>query len=167
VYEGGIRVPLAIRWPGRIPADKVLEHPVAGMDLGVTAMAAAGITGARGPRGEELDGVDLLPYMTGQREGAPHAALFWRFGRLSAVRMGNLKLVRREDGAPELYDLAADAGEDRNLATVTPDQVKRLDEAYREWDRKNIPPQWTRAAGREVPAAPPSRPRRQRPPRSG
>src|SRR5690606_3545241 len=115
--EGGIRVPFVISWPGKIkPA--LYEHPVLQLDASVTALVLAGID----IRPEwKLDGVDLMPYLAGRKQGPPHEALYWRFGEQMAIREGNYKLVRYDttvDGSatpgtsePKLYDLASDIGE--------------------------------------------------------
>ncbi|HEX8913683.1 MAG TPA: sulfatase-like hydrolase/transferase, partial [Humisphaera sp.] len=89
-WEGGMRVPFAMRWPGVIPAGKVYDPPVIALDLFPTALAAAGV--AR-PPGKPLDGVDLRPFLTGADAGRPHQTLFWKNGAKWAVRHGDLKLV--------------------------------------------------------------------------
>lgn len=140
VYEGGIRVPFVLRWSGRLKLGR-FDAPVSALDLFPTACAAAGVMPK--PAGGKLDGVNLLPFLEGKQKGSPHERLFWRTGGgvLYAVREGNWKLVVRE-GKAELYDLAADAGEQRDLAAGQPEVVARLDAARREWDRELIAPRW-------------------------
>ena len=77
VWEGGVRVPFLIQWKGRIPAGRVDDRPVIQLDILPTALAAVG---SPAPDAAQLDGVNLLPYLTGKESGPPHAALFWRFG---------------------------------------------------------------------------------------
>ena len=141
VLEGGIRVPFLMQWKGRLPAGKVYEHPVIALDICPTILAAVG---AEIPK--DLDGVNLLPYLTGEGKGRPHEALFWRFGRQWAVRVGDFKLVccPQEFGSdePQLFNLAEDIGERTNLAPKMPQKVKELKAAYDEWNDKNIPPKW-------------------------
>ena len=89
--EGGIRVPFVLSWKGKLPAGKVYDQPVIQLDVLPTALAAAGV--AVKPEWE-LDGVDLLPYLTGRDEKAPHDTLYWRLGGQAAIRRGDWKLVR-------------------------------------------------------------------------
>lgn len=145
--EGGVRVPFFVAWPGKIPAGGVDDRPVIQLDLLPTALAAAGV--AVKPEWK-LEGVDLLPYLTGKDSGRPHDALFWRFGEQMAVRKGNWKLVKYDlavesgsgTSAAKLYDLAADAGETTDLTAKYPDRVKDLRAAWDEWNKANVPPLW-------------------------
>ena len=143
VLEGGIRVPFLMQWKGQLPAGKVYEHPVIALDICPTILSAVG---AEVPK--DLDGVNLLPYLTGEAKGQPHEALFWRFGRQWAIRAGDFKLVccPQEFGSdePQLFNLAEDIGEKTNLATKMPEKVKELKAMYDEWNTKNIPPKWGR-----------------------
>ena len=94
--EGGVRVPFLIQWKGRIPAGKTYDKPVIQLDLLPTALTAAG--GAVDPAWK-LDGVDLLPYLTGKNDEPPHPTLYWRFGQQKAIRHGDWNLVAsRIDG---------------------------------------------------------------------
>ena len=137
VYEGGIRVPFVARWKGRLTPG-VYAQPVSSLDLFPTICGVAGVKSSA-----KLDGVDLLPFLSGARKGAPHERLFWRTGGgvLYAVREGKWKLVVRE-GQPELYDLDADIGERRNLAGEQPGVVARMDGARQAWDRELVKPLW-------------------------
>ncbi len=149
VLEGGIRVPFLMQWKGHLPAGKVYEHPVISLDICPTILAAVG---AEIPK--EIDGVNLLPFLTGEKEGQPHEALFWRFGRQWAVRMDDFKLVCSPQGLgstePHLFNLAEDVGETVNLASKLPKKVKELKEAYDEWNSKNIPPKWQGGAAQRL-----------------
>jgi arylsulfatase B len=120
LWEGGIRVPFMAQWKGRIPAGRTLREPVISLDIAATALAAAGAPRPARP----MDGVDLLPVLTGASDRPPHDALFWRYNNAIALRRGDWKLVRQPAGpkAPEpafeLYNLAADVSETRNLVSV-------------------------------------------------
>ncbi|MCU0725302.1 MAG: sulfatase-like hydrolase/transferase, partial [Planctomycetes bacterium] len=154
VYEGGVRIPFFIQWKGALPAGKVENRPVIALDLLPTVLAAAGVPVEGGP---PLDGVDLLPYLRGQEAGRPHDALFWRMGRQSAVRLSDLKLVVR-DGVAELFDLATDVGEARDLSGERPEDVARLRKALADWEEGTVPARWFRnEEAQEGPA--PGRPR--------
>jgi arylsulfatase A-like enzyme len=139
VYEGGIRVPFLVRWPDRLDGGRVFEHPVTSLDIVATALAAAGVE-----TGSGLDGEDLAPYLAGKRDGAPHEAVFWRFGRQSAVRMGDWKLIRTAE-ATELYHVRDDPAETLEVSTLFPDTVKRLRAAYAAWNAEMVPPRWRRS----------------------
>ncbi len=134
VYDGGIRVPFLAQWPGTIPAEQIYAHPVTSLDLLPTALAAAG---AASPAGASLDGVDLLPFLTGKNSAAPHARLFWRWtfqgSAKCAVRAGEWKWVRNGNAPAELYRIAADVGEATNLAAAEPAKLAELTAAYEAW----------------------------------
>ena len=89
--EGGIRVPFFIKWPRELPAGKVYDQPVIQLDILPTALAAAG---AAATDDANIDGVNLLPYLSGENDGEPHEALYWRFGQQMAIRKGDWKLVQ-------------------------------------------------------------------------
>jgi arylsulfatase A-like enzyme len=129
LYEGGIRVPLLVRWPGRVRAGATSAFPVTLCDLLPTAAALAG-AGASGA----TDGVSLQSLLLGGR--APHReSLYWEFhegGFAQAVRMGSWKAVRKGlDGAVELYDLKTDIGETRDVSARHPALVRRAEEIMR------------------------------------
>lgn len=152
--EGGIRVPFFVSWPGKIPAGKVYEHTVSALDVLPTACAA---TGAKQPDG--VEGVDLIPHLKGERAEAPHDMLAWRFGPQKAIRSGKWKLVDYRDmeaktqSGWQLYDLEADIGETKNLATEKPELVTELAKAWDEWNAKNVSFQW-HGSPNEDPTAP-------------
>lgn len=137
-WEGGVRVPFAVQWKGKIPPGQVYEHPVIQLDFVPTVLAAAGL--APEP-GDQLDGVNLLPYFTGQTQGKPHETLYWRFGPQRAIRHGDYKLVVGRDGSgrPELYNLRDDIGEQTNLAEREPAKVAELQALWDAWNAQNIP----------------------------
>ena len=137
VHEGGMRVPFLVSWPAKIKPGKY-DQPVIALDFLPTALAAAEAT-APG----NLDGVNLLPFLTGEKTTAPHDTLFFRTGGPggnNAVRRGNWKLVRLGKGEPELYDLAADIGESKNIAAGHPQVVQELVTAIAEWEKGTIAP---------------------------
>ena len=149
-WEGGIRVPFALQWPARVPAGQVIDTPVISLDLFPTAMAAAGVEESPG---KPLDGVNLLPMVTGKPRERPHRTLYWKNGDAWAVRDGDLKLVvpaARDAGAPALYDLAADIGETKDLAAGRKDDVARLQGLYDAWKSTHQPTPWRGKGGQEV-----------------
>ena len=133
LWEGGIRVPLIVRWPARLPAGATSPQVAITMDLTASIVALAGV-----PRDEQpaLDGIDLLPLLA---EGVPtmERRLFWRIAnrrlQQKAVRDGRWKLLI-DDGTPRLFDLAADPGEQRDVAAAHPDRVRALTAAVMAWE---------------------------------
>jgi arylsulfatase A-like enzyme len=138
VWEGGIRVPFLVQWKGHIPAGKVYEGPVIQLDIHPTALAVAGI---KAPAEAKLDGVNLLSYLTGENQNAPHQALFWRFGIQRAVRKGDWKLTDLGNG-PKLFNLATDIGEKSDLAATNSAKIQELEADYKAWNAMNIDARW-------------------------
>ncbi|MCE9532312.1 MAG: sulfatase [Planctomycetes bacterium] len=138
-WEGGIRVPWMVQWKGKLPAGKVYDQPVIQLDIQPTALAAAGIN----PKDAKFDGVNLLPYLEGKDDKPPHESLFWRFGKQTAVRKGDWKLVEANgsDGK-KLFNLKDDLGEKTDLTAKNPEKVKELQAAWDEWNKSNVAPTW-------------------------
>jgi arylsulfatase A-like enzyme len=169
--EGGIRIPFMMQWKGRLPAGKLDARPVISLDIHPTlvAVAAAGAqkgtvpaaaqAGAATPAlaarpAKPLDGVDLLPYLIGEKPGIPHETLFWRmFANQRGVRHGDLKLVWSGpaglpglaapiDAPGRLYDVVRDPGESKDLSAERPDDVKKLQALYDDWSATLAEPKW-------------------------
>lgn len=140
-WEGGIRVPFAVRWPSRIPGGQTLDTPVISLDIFPTALAAAGIE--KSP-GNPLDGVNLLPLLTGITKDRPHQTLHWKTGKPWAVRDGDLKLVggNPSQQEPSLFDLKKDPSESSDLAAKRPEDVKRLLALHAAWVATHQPTPW-------------------------
>jgi arylsulfatase A-like enzyme len=154
--EGGIRVPFVLSWKGKLPAGRVYEKPVIQLDVLPTALALAGVT----PKADwGLDGVNLLPFLTGNDGKVPHNSLYWRLGGQAAIRRGDWKLVRYDlkventaarsnagTGPPlspfRLYNLAEDIGESHDLSTQYPDKARELLTAWEEWSGGLAKPLW-------------------------
>lgn len=137
-FEGGIRVPYMLRWPGRLPEGKTYREAVVSRDIVPTFLNAAGVSSG----GTAFDGVDLLPFLRGQKSGSPHDALFWRAGNGRAVRMGRWKLVEFGGNYSRLFDLSNDLGETKDLSTAKPQVVRELKQAWSAWSSKMLPPAW-------------------------
>ena len=128
VYEGGIRVPLIARWPGRIRAGSVSDLPSAFWDFLPTLADLAGT-----PAPADVDGLSFVPTLVGRdADQARHDYLYWEYAGAQVVRLGDWKGVRpaRSD-VIELYDLSRDIGETTDLAATEPDVVRRIDDIMR------------------------------------
>lgn len=152
--EGGIRVPFVVRWKGKLPEGKTYDSPIIQLDIHPTALAAAGV--AVKPEWK-LDGVNLLPFLGGEKTGVPHDVLLWRFGPQMAIRSGDWKLVRYDTGAdggksnkganpavtgPRLYNLRDDIGEKTDLSAKVPEKAKELQAVWDRWNAELVPPLW-------------------------
>lgn len=140
VYEGGLRIPLIVRWPGHVPAGKVTDDPVVNTDWVPTLLDIA-----NKPIPAGLDGASIAALLTG-RGPAPARKLFWHFPHYTnqgsrpsgAMRDGNWMMVEYyDDEKAELYDLQADAGEARDLAASQPERVRQMRAALAAW-RKEV-----------------------------
>jgi arylsulfatase A-like enzyme len=138
LYEGGIRVPLVVKWPGVTRAGAVCAEPVISTDFYPTLLEMAGLP----PHPEQhVDGVSFVPLLTG-RDSLERKALFWHYPHYSnqggapssAVRVGNYKLIEFfEDNHVELYCLKDDVSEKHNLADELPDKTRELLKLLRDW----------------------------------
>jgi arylsulfatase A-like enzyme len=133
LWEGGIRVPCLMRWPAKLPKGKTTAQMGITMDLHATFLAAAGVAQ---PRDKPLDGVDLLPLLTGQP--ARERTFFWRMDRSNrkqrAIRKGKWKYLNDGNTMDLLFDLEADIGERVNMVYRHPDVVERLKRALKAWE---------------------------------
>lgn len=143
--EGGIRVPFLAAWPGTIPAGQVFDQPVISLDVAATAVALAGL-----PPDDSLDGVDLLPHLTGRSAGPPHDTLYWRWMSQAAIQEFPHKLLVLGDQKPLLFDVTTPEGEraDRDLAAALPDVASRLEAKLRTWVADLQPPGMPPALGK-------------------
>lgn len=139
VYEGGMRVPFAFRWTGKVPAGIDFHHPISSMDMLGTM---AGLTGVEITRDRPLDGVNLIPFLTGEKSGPPHEVLFWQmFDKDHAViRSGNDKYIdlNKEDKT-ELYDLSNDKEEKNDLVDRQAENAKKLQSQLDAWTKQLEP----------------------------
>ena len=155
VYEGGIREPWVIRYPGVTKAGSESEQPISSIDLYPTIAAAAGIG-----VDHVIDGVDLRPALEG--ESLDRQSLFWHYPHYSnqggipagAIREGNFKLIERyEDGRVQLFDLLKDVGERNDLAESMPDRVNDMRQRLHDW-YKTVDAKFLQPKGDRVPWQP-------------
>jgi arylsulfatase A-like enzyme len=140
LYEGGIRVPLIVRWPGKIKPDSVCKEVTSSVDYYPTMFE---IVGLQKPRGQVIDGRSILPLL--RRKGQlPDRDIFWHYPHYSnqgghpsgAIRSGNFKLIEfYEDNRLELYDLSKDMDESRNLAGRNLAKARELAQKLANWRR--------------------------------
>jgi arylsulfatase A-like enzyme len=138
IYEGGYRVPFAMQWKG-IVKPAVYENSVSALDIFATI---ASLSSAPIKKDKPLDGVNLIPFITGKSRGLPHETIYLRkFDAKSySVRNHDLKLVIKGDSIPQMYDLTKDIGEQNDIAQQFPEEVKKLDKIRLEWDAQLIEP---------------------------
>ena len=137
--EGGLRVPYLIKWPKKFKAGQVYNHPVSTFDLLPTFYAAGGgdISDL-----DEVDGVNLIPFITRENKARPHKYLFWKKEARAVCRDNDWKLIRFADRPAELYDLSKDTTEQNNLASKHPERVKTMFKKLFEWELTQERPLW-------------------------
>ncbi|MDQ8191943.1 sulfatase [Roseibacillus persicicus] len=153
-HEGGVREPFVVRWPGEIKAGSSSDVPVIGTDFYPTLLEMAGLP-ARPD--EHRDGLNLTPLLKGEVEDLDRDSLYWHYPHYhrtkpyGAIREGDWKLIEFfEDGALELFDLANDPSESKNLAEEKPDLAQRLLKKMQDW-RKSVDAQMMTPNPKHVP----------------
>jgi uncharacterized sulfatase len=132
--EGGIRTPFIVSWKGTIPGGQVYKNAVISLDVAATANELAGL-----PIDPALDGVNLMPFLTGKNPGAPHDLLFWRWAGQSAVRKGDWKYLAGGD-RQYLFNLANDPEEKHDLLAKHPELGRQLRGHLEKWSQGLMPP---------------------------
>ncbi|MCX8036533.1 MAG: sulfatase [Candidatus Sumerlaeia bacterium] len=140
LYEGGIRVPMIVRWPARIKPGGECAQPVSSIDFYPTFLEAAGLTGDP-QHNAGVDGVSLMPLLENPNAVLPRDTLYWHYPHYyttttpaSAIRQGDWKLIQYyEDNRVELYDLKNDLGEKNDLAAKMPERAADLRDRLRQW----------------------------------
>ncbi len=136
MFEGGLRIPFMMQWKERLPGGLEYEHAVSSLDLFPTCAAAA-----QAEIPENLDGVNLLPFLLGETNEIPHEILFWRQGVRTALRKGDWKIVFDPSGKSwELYNLAEDLTESRDLSARDPEKRDDLIEKWRSLNKEMVDP---------------------------
>jgi len=143
--EGGIRVPWAMRWPGKIKPGSVIHDPIISLDILPTFIEASG---NKVDKAWNLDGRSFLPLLTGIQTSQPTRTLYWRqhgSGGSIALREGKWKVYfnrQQPDAKPELYDLSQDISESNDLAAENPEILARLMQKLKSWERELKEPLW-------------------------
>jgi arylsulfatase A-like enzyme len=138
-FEGGHRVPFFMSWPKQINENQHFDGLISSLDIFKTSIAAATITT---PDSLKLDGVNLLPYLSGEQLGNPHQELYWRKLEESAARIGNHKLIRLDNYGEALYDLSQDIGETTDLSKKDTASLHLLNRKLSQWETSMMSPLW-------------------------
>lgn len=140
MYDGGVHVPFIACWPARIKPGTTYSFPVNSLDIARTAVE---VGGADATTGHAMEGVDLIPYVLGEKKDAPHDAIFWRNGtgvNWAILTADKTKLVSdRGNKKSELFYLPDDVAESNDLIKVQPEKAKQLQSQWNQWNEKNIP----------------------------
>lgn len=139
-WEGGFRIPMAARWPGVIPEGTKFTEPVSALDIMATIAAANGI---KEDPARPLDGVNLVPFLRGEKTGAPHERIYLRNfdSGIFALRDGNFKMIKPKKDAPiVLFNVEDDIGEKTDLAADNAERLADMQKTYEEWNAQLIDP---------------------------
>lgn len=133
LYEGGVRVPFAMQWKGTIPGGTVYHNPIISLDIFATVSAMAGAK----PK-NKLDGVNLIPFITGEKQSRPHKMLYWRqYDKGSyAIRAGDTKLINADGKSEEVFNLKNDKGEGINNISDQEKEAKKSLKLINKWMSK-------------------------------
>ncbi|EDM27836.1 N-acetylgalactosamine 6-sulfatase (GALNS) [Lentisphaera araneosa HTCC2155] len=140
-YEGGIRVPYIMSWPQVIPKQSTYQHPVSGLDIVPTLIHIS----QAAPAKKELSGVNLMPYITGEKTSRPHKTLYWRRDDDYAIRDKDWKLTWNDYNGPRtpmLFNLKDDPNEKNNLIHKHPEIAQKLQAKFDQWDSKLPDNKW-------------------------
>lgn len=142
MFEGGVNVPFIMKWKDHIPAGMVYNKPVSSMDI---FMTNAQVSECPLPGDRKFDGVDLLPYLSGEKTGWPHDVFYWKADHIQAMRTKDWKfLMSTRDNWVELYNIKEDKYEKYDLYDIQSDTLKQMLLKYDEWKRQLSPPLWPR-----------------------
>ena len=139
-FEGGIRVPMLVKWPAKIKAGATFAGAAGHVDIFATAAAAAGATM---PEGKQMDGVNLIPFITGEAQGLPHQTMFWRSGHYKVLLAGDWKLqVAARPDKSWLFNLKDDPTEKTNLAGTQAEKLAEMKALLDKVDGEQAKPLW-------------------------
>jgi len=142
-FEGGHRIPFFVSWPKKIKANANYKGLTSSLDIYPTVLDAAGV---KKPSTLQLDGVSLLPYLSGKSKTVPHTALAWRKDAEMAFRYKQYKLIHIRDFEDRLYNLEKDPGETTDLTKQEPAVYKMMLQKLNAWQSDKIKPLWTEGA---------------------
>tara|TARA_R110002124_G_scaffold150456_2_gene317155 strand:+ start:534 stop:1994 length:1461 start_codon:yes stop_codon:yes gene_type:complete len=137
-FEGGHRVPFVVSWPSKIKGNEKFNGLTSSLDIFATSIAAANIN----ENNLELDGVDLMPYLSKTKTGNPHKNLFWKKLEASAIRTGDYKMITLNNYGSVVYNLKEDIGESKNIIDSEISISENLEKTYKEWENTLMKPLW-------------------------
>lgn len=137
-FEGGHRVPFVMSWPSKIKGDEKFNGLTSSLDIFATSIAAANIN----ENNLELDGVDLMPYLSKTKTGNPHKNLFWKKLEASAIRTGDYKMITLNNYGSVVYNLKEDLGESKNIIDSEISISENLEKTYKKWENTLMKPLW-------------------------
>jgi len=132
--EGGIRIPFVVNWKDNLPENEVYEYPITCLDIAATAVALSG------GDIEDLDGVNLIPYLKKTTKDIPHKEIFWRWKGQEAVRDTMYKYLRYSDGKEFLFDLTSIDHETKNIIEDYPKIAEQLEQKLENWSKSLLRP---------------------------
>ncbi len=138
-FEGGHRVPFVVSWKGHLPAKNKNHKLTSSLDIYATSLDVAS---AKFPQNLPLDGVSLIPFLSGKNSNAPHDMLFWRKDQAAAVRVGNYKMIRLRDYGSVLYNLKSDLGETVDLYKTDKKRAGEVNDNLIKWETNLMKPLW-------------------------
>jgi arylsulfatase A-like enzyme len=131
VLEGGIRVPFIFKWPSRLPAGEKSEALVSALDIFPSFLEAGG---GNASEIDDCEGVNIIPFLTGQTDRIPHESLEWRYTVGTAIREGDWKLIQLPDRLPMLYHITEDVSEQNDLALENLDRTGAMLNRLGTWE---------------------------------
>lgn len=142
LFEGGVKVAWFVHLPKDIKSPRVCDSPVISLDIAKTSLICAGGTE---DQASDLEGRNLMPYLSGTEKTTPDRPLFWRQKNIGAVQSDGWKLILVSGQPTQLFNLSNDPYERNNLVAMKNEgKVKELTALYDDWNRKNVPPLWRR-----------------------
>ncbi|WP_258104195.1 sulfatase-like hydrolase/transferase [Marinoscillum sp. MHG1-6] len=141
-YEGGTRVPFLVIWKAEVEGGRKFDGLTSSLDIYGTIAVVAG---KEPTTDNKLDGVNILPYLNGDREGNPHDILYWRKDEMSTIRNQNMKYITSEDSLEVMYDLDQNLGETDDLSSMYPDMKDSLKAMLSKWESGLPQPYWKEA----------------------
>jgi arylsulfatase A-like enzyme len=147
-FEGGVNVPCMMKWKGHLPEGMVFDKPISSMDLFTTSIEVANCLL---PDDRVYDGVNLLPYLSGENKNDPHEVFYWRSDHIHAMRKGDYKfLMSTRDNWAELYKISEDKYEKYDLSREHPEIIDELQIDYDKWQKDLKEPLWPRIMDKRV-----------------
>jgi arylsulfatase A-like enzyme len=143
-YEGGHRIPFFISWPKVVKQKKAFNGLASSLDILPTVLDAAGA--ATKHKKHQTDGVSLIPYISGKKNGSPHQELVWRKDAAMAIRYKQYKLIHVKQLEDRLYDLGKDPGETVDVKAQKPELYRMMKQKLTDWQKDKMKPIWTEGA---------------------